>query len=393
MSLFELQPQQQQEQQPVPPPELPQQPPATDSPPAPPPQPPKFDITNFRKDELIIWKDENTNRCFLGSVRAVEPSGEGRVEVQAWGSTGRMPLTSRRMQPAWCPVRGRPKLLYSAQKPAGCGPELCYLIPEEVVERTALTPEGRLPSDVCETYKSVLLASHDTCFPSDRLSFDSLASQAAMAVLFSPSAESAHETEHHNAETATSPPFFLWNDEQQQASVGVCSAATTYTPLPCRDLSPEQLEGHAASREKELSSLSENDVYERVPIAEVPPEQVRSAIPTHFVDTMKRQKAGEWDFKSRVVADGSPFFDRREGVTTSCATASQWAMRCALAMAFAHADFDPREIVVADVKTAYLTALRSDCVYVRPPKDHPNYGKYLWCLNHALYGMKDSGNL
>eukprot|EP00820_Chromera_velia_P018416 Cvel_27478.t1-p1 / transcript=Cvel_27478.t1 / gene=Cvel_27478 / organism=Chromera_velia_CCMP2878 / gene_product=hypothetical protein / transcript_product=hypothetical protein / location=Cvel_scaffold3434:1-1427(-) / protein_length=475 / sequence_SO=supercontig / SO=protein_coding / is_pseudo=false len=237
--LSELQPQQQQEQQPVPPPKLPQQPPATDSPPAPPSQPPKFDITDFRKDELIIWKDENTNRYFLGSVRAVDPSGEGRVEVQAWGSTSRMPLASRRMQPAWCPVRGRPKLLYSAQKPAGCGPELCYLIPEEVVERTALTPESHLPSDVCETYKSVLLASHDTCFPSDRLSFDSLASQAAMAVLFSPSAESAHKTEHHNAETATSPSFFLWNDEQQQASVDACSAATTHTPLPRRDLSPE----------------------------------------------------------------------------------------------------------------------------------------------------------
>uniref|UniRef100_A0A0G4FZX3 Uncharacterized protein n=1 Tax=Chromera velia CCMP2878 TaxID=1169474 RepID=A0A0G4FZX3_9ALVE len=100
-------------------------------------------------------------------------------------------------------------------------------------------------------------------------------------------------TEHHNAETATSPPFFLWNDEQQQASVGACSAATTHTPLLRRGLSPEQLEGRAASREKELSSLSENDVYERVSIAEVPPEQVHSAIPTHFVDTMKRQKAGE----------------------------------------------------------------------------------------------------
>uniref|UniRef100_A0A0G4HSG4 Reverse transcriptase Ty1/copia-type domain-containing protein n=1 Tax=Chromera velia CCMP2878 TaxID=1169474 RepID=A0A0G4HSG4_9ALVE len=165
------------------------------------------------------------------------------------------------------------------------------------------------------------------------------------------------------------------------------------TPLPRHGLSPKQLEGRAASREKELSSLSENDVYKRVPIAEVPPEQVRSAISTHFVDTMKRQKAGEWDFKSRVVADGSPFFDGREGVTTSCATASQWAMHCALAMGFAHADFDPREIVVADVKTAYLTALRSDCVYVRPPKDHPDYGKYLWRLNRALYGMKDSGNV
>uniref|UniRef100_A0A0G4FN27 Reverse transcriptase Ty1/copia-type domain-containing protein n=1 Tax=Chromera velia CCMP2878 TaxID=1169474 RepID=A0A0G4FN27_9ALVE len=293
------------------------------------------------------------------------------------------------MQPAWCPLRGRPKLLYSPQKPAGCGPELCYLIPEEVVERTALTPEGRLPPDVCQTYKSVLLASHDTCFPIDRLSFDSLTSQAAMATLFSPLPENASDA----PETEPSAAIFLWNADEDEGSVGACSAATTHTPLPRHGLSPEQLKGRAASWEKELFSLSENDVYDCVPIAEVPEQLARSAIPTHFVDTMKRQKAGEWDFKSRVVADGSPFFDRREGVTTSYATASQWAMRCALAMVFAHADFDPREIIVADVKTAYLTALRSDCVYVRPPKDHPDYGKYLWRLKRALYGMKDSGNL
>eukprot|EP00820_Chromera_velia_P009824 Cvel_4580.t1-p1 / transcript=Cvel_4580.t1 / gene=Cvel_4580 / organism=Chromera_velia_CCMP2878 / gene_product=hypothetical protein / transcript_product=hypothetical protein / location=Cvel_scaffold201:64055-65761(-) / protein_length=452 / sequence_SO=supercontig / SO=protein_coding / is_pseudo=false len=43
---------------------------------------------------------ENTGRCFLGSVRAVDPEGEGQVEVQAWGSNGKQPLASRRMQPA-----------------------------------------------------------------------------------------------------------------------------------------------------------------------------------------------------------------------------------------------------------------------------------------------------
>uniref|UniRef100_A0A0G4H3E1 Reverse transcriptase Ty1/copia-type domain-containing protein n=1 Tax=Chromera velia CCMP2878 TaxID=1169474 RepID=A0A0G4H3E1_9ALVE len=62
-------------------------------------------------------------------------------------------------------------------------------------------------------------------------------------------------------------------------------------------------------------------------------------------------------------------------------------------MAFAHSDFDPREIVVADVKTAYLTALRSDSLYVHLPKDHPNHGKFLWLLNRAFYGLRDSGNL
>uniref|UniRef100_A0A0G4I982 Reverse transcriptase Ty1/copia-type domain-containing protein n=1 Tax=Chromera velia CCMP2878 TaxID=1169474 RepID=A0A0G4I982_9ALVE len=121
----------------------------------------------------------------------------------------------------------------------------------------------------------------------------------------------------------------------------------------------------------------------------------RSAVPIYFVNTEKHVEEGSWKYKSRVVTDSTPFFDRHEGVTTSCATASQSAMRIALAMAFAHSDFDPHEIIVADVKTvtAYLTALRSDSLYVHPPKDHPDYGKFLWLLNRTLYGLRDSGNL
>uniref|UniRef100_A0A0G4HLD8 Reverse transcriptase Ty1/copia-type domain-containing protein n=1 Tax=Chromera velia CCMP2878 TaxID=1169474 RepID=A0A0G4HLD8_9ALVE len=170
-------------------------------------------------------------------------------------------------------------------------------------------------------------------------------------------------------------------------------ATITYLPLPRWGLTVEQLDGRAKSHVAELQSLANNDAYKRVPIAEVDVEHRRSAVPTHFVDTEKCVEEGSWTSKSRVVADSTPFFDRREGVITSCATASQSAMRIAFAMAFAHSDFDPREIVVADVKTAYLMALRSDSLYVHPPKDHPDHGKFLWLLNRTLYGLRDSGNL
>uniref|UniRef100_A0A0G4I8W7 Reverse transcriptase Ty1/copia-type domain-containing protein n=1 Tax=Chromera velia CCMP2878 TaxID=1169474 RepID=A0A0G4I8W7_9ALVE len=289
------------------------------------------------------------------------------------------------MQPAWCPLRGRPKLLYGAQKPSGCGPELCFLVPEEVVERNIiLSAEGTLPSHLCDTYRSVLLASPETVFPTDRLSFDSLASSAAAAAIFPPPP--------HPTPVAGASVVYLWN-EDDKVGPGAFQAATTHIPLPRRGLTVEQLDGRAQSRAAELQSLADNDAYKRVPIAEVDAKHRRSAVPTHFVDTEKRVQEGAWTYKSRVVADGTPFFDRREGVTTSCATASQSAIRIALAMAFAHSDFDPREIVVADVKTAYLTAFRSDSLYVHPPKDHPNQGQFLWLLNRALYGLRDSGNL
>uniref|UniRef100_A0A0G4F8X1 Reverse transcriptase Ty1/copia-type domain-containing protein n=1 Tax=Chromera velia CCMP2878 TaxID=1169474 RepID=A0A0G4F8X1_9ALVE len=349
------------------------------------PPSPKFDITDFGKNELILWQDENTGRCFLGSVRAVDPEGEGRVEVQAWGSHGKQPFASRRMQPAWCPLRGRPKLLYGAQKPSGCGPELCFLVLEEVVERNiVLSAEGTLPSHLCDTYRSVLLASPETVFPTDRLSFDSLASSAAAAAIFPPPP--------YPTPVAGASVVYLWN-EDTEVGPSAFQAATTHIPLPRRGLTVAQLDGRAKSRAAELQSLTDNDAYKRVPIIEVDAEHRRSAVPTHFVDTEKRVKEGSWKYKSRVVADGTPFFDRREGVTTSCATVSQSAIRIALAMAFAHSDFDPREIVVADVKTAYLTALRSDSLYIYPPKDHPDHGKFLWLLNRALYGLRDSGNL
>uniref|UniRef100_A0A0G4HAY8 Reverse transcriptase Ty1/copia-type domain-containing protein n=1 Tax=Chromera velia CCMP2878 TaxID=1169474 RepID=A0A0G4HAY8_9ALVE len=199
------------------------------------------------------------------------------------------------------------------------------------------------------------------------------------------------------AQKLCSPPIgasvvYLWN-EDDEVGPGAFQAATTHIPLPRRGLTVEQLDGRAQSRTAELQSLADNDAYKRVPIAEVDAKHRRSAVPTHFVDTEKRVEEGAWTYKSRVVADGTPFFDRSEGVTTSYATASQSAIRIALAMAFAHSDFDPREIVVADVKTAYLTALRSDSLYVHPPKDHPNHGQFLWLLNRALYGLRDSGNL
>uniref|UniRef100_A0A0K6S6T4 Reverse transcriptase Ty1/copia-type domain-containing protein n=1 Tax=Chromera velia CCMP2878 TaxID=1169474 RepID=A0A0K6S6T4_9ALVE len=192
-------------------------------------------------------------------------------------------------------------------------------------------------------------------FPTDRLSFDSFASSAAAAAIFPP------------------PPH----------------------PTPVAGLTVKQLDGRAKSRAVELQSLANNDAYKRIPITEVDAEHRRSAVPTHFVDTKKRVEEGSWTYKSRVVADGTPFFDCREGVTTSCATASQSTMCIALAMAFTHSDFDPRKIVVADVKTAYLTALRSDSLYIHPLKDYPDHEKFqdLWLFNRALYGLRDSGNL
>uniref|UniRef100_A0A0G4HXJ6 Reverse transcriptase Ty1/copia-type domain-containing protein n=1 Tax=Chromera velia CCMP2878 TaxID=1169474 RepID=A0A0G4HXJ6_9ALVE len=230
------------------------------------PPSPKFNITDFGKDELILWRDENTGRCFLGSVRAVDPEGASVV--------------------------------------------------------------------------------------------------------------------------------YLWN-EDTEVGPSAFQATTTHILLPRRGLTVEQLDGRAKFRAAELQSLADNDAYKRVPIAKVDAEHRRSAVPTHFIDTEKRVEEGSWIYKSCVIADSTPFFDRREEVTTSYATAFQSAMRIALAMAFAHSDFDHREIVVAesDVKTAYLIALRSDSLYIHPPKDHPDHGKFLWLLNRALYGLCDSGNL
>uniref|UniRef100_A0A0G4FPE4 Reverse transcriptase Ty1/copia-type domain-containing protein n=1 Tax=Chromera velia CCMP2878 TaxID=1169474 RepID=A0A0G4FPE4_9ALVE len=271
-----------------------------------------------------------------------------------------------------------------AQKPSGCGPKLCFLVPEEVVERNIiLSAEETLPSHLCDTYRSVLLASPEIVFLTDRLSFDSLAPSAAAAAIFPPPTP---------VTVADASVIYLWN-EDTEVGPSAFQAAITHILLPRWRLTVEQLDGQAKSHAAELQSLADNDAYKRVLIAEVDAEHRRSAMPTHFIDTEKHVEEGSWMYKSRVIADGTPSFDCHEGVTTSCATASQSAMCIALAMAFAHSDFHPREIVVADVKTAYLTALHSGSLYVHPPKDYPDHGKFLWLLNHVLYGLHDSGNL
>uniref|UniRef100_A0A0G4HVL7 Reverse transcriptase Ty1/copia-type domain-containing protein n=1 Tax=Chromera velia CCMP2878 TaxID=1169474 RepID=A0A0G4HVL7_9ALVE len=170
-------------------------------------------------------------------------------------------------------------------------------------------------------------------------------------------------------------------------------AATTHIPLPRTGLTQEQIEGRDAARARELQSLDKNDTYERVPISEVSAAEQRSAIPTSFVDTEKRVSEGERVYKGRLVANGNSFFDRRQNVTTSATTTAQHSFRIALTIAFAHSGFDPRNIMVADIETAYLTALRSDTVKVIPPKDHPDHGKFLWRLKRAIYGLGDSGNI
>uniref|UniRef100_A0A0G4ID68 Reverse transcriptase Ty1/copia-type domain-containing protein n=1 Tax=Chromera velia CCMP2878 TaxID=1169474 RepID=A0A0G4ID68_9ALVE len=158
-----------------------------------------------------------------------------------------------------------------------------------------------------------------------------------------------------------------------------------HIPVRARDLTLEEKELRQSAREKELKKFEDYEVKESVPVEAVPPSTCRTAIPLLWRDTLKRVSVEERIFKSRLCANSSPHFNRRQDLPVSNTTAAQWALRLTFCIAFgdAFSDFDPLTgFIVGDIENAYLTASRpasedDSPIYVRPPPDHPQFLTHL----------------
>jgi hypothetical protein len=174
-------------------------------------------------------------------------------------------------------------------------------------------------------------------------------------------------------------------------------AAHTHQSVDPKALGHSERPSFEAARQKELDAFTSNDVYVREPLSSVG-NRVRP-IPTRWVDKRKIKIHDDGSvvtfFKSRLVAVG--FLDQRlkdpENIDVSTAMPPIDALRLFIFMCKAvKPDFSPDDLLQADVNTAFLTAaIRSDKpVYVSPPRDHHDYGKYIWRLFKAMYGLSDS---
>ena len=132
--------------------------------------------------------------------------------------------------------------------------------------------------------------------------------------------------------------------------------------------------------QSEMTSMNDFQVYDEVPISNLSPEEVASAVSSRWVITWK----GTW-VKCRLVARGfeqiitdvddtyasAPVFVIMK-VLIAIALALQWCiMTCDVSTAFLHADLD-----------------EATPLFMWPPKEYYPQGGILWRLKKAMCGLK-----
>ena len=139
------------------------------------------------------------------------------------------------------------------------------------------------------------------------------------------------------------------------------------------------------AEQREINSIIKNGVWN---VCTLP--KGRKAIGSHFVYNVKRDQKGHLDLhKARAVADGNqqvPGIDYGE-------TFSPTTRMKTLKMLFRFAASDDWEIKQLDFDTAFLNAVLTEDIYIRPPRGY-NLGtgdkNTVLKLNKALYGLKQA---
>ena len=169
-----------------------------------------------------------------------------------------------------------------------------------------------------------------------------------------------------------------------QASLGLTSAERK---VNLKRLTPLERAQVVRAKQREMDSFRTNSVYERVPLEEVPvgvvPLDTRYRIERKHID-------GVLDMKARLVVEGNK--DDRVELETKTAMPPMFALRLCYLWCVGRANFKPGDIVSGDVSTAFLISplISKRTVYVKPPRCHPDFGRVLWRLLRAMYGLRDS---
>ena len=173
-----------------------------------------------------------------------------------------------------------------------------------------------------------------------------------------------------------------------------------------RSIKPEDVQGVAQAKQAELKQFERLGVYERIPIGSVDRASA-NVVPTKWVLNKKLLSEGVgqvrthegrkaellYKYKARLTARGD--LDKSDTSDISTAMPPLSSLRALFAFAAASKDFKPEDLQQADVSSAFLQAVfeGEEPVYVEPPKDHADYGKFLWLLRKNMYGLKRAPRL
>ena len=142
----------------------------------------------------------------------------------------------------------------------------------------------------------------------------------------------------------------------------------------------------------ELKSLKEMGVYQLVPHSDVPAGH--KVLRGKWVLLLKHDEHGNpVRHKSHFVVKGFEQVFGQDYVDTTSPTAHVESVRLLLNIAAAK-DWDVQQI---NVRTAFLYGLLppDEAQYLEQPDYFAEPGKedWVWCLQHGLYGMKQSGRI
>ena len=142
----------------------------------------------------------------------------------------------------------------------------------------------------------------------------------------------------------------------------------------------------------ELNSLKEMGVYHLIPCSDVPTS--RKILHGKWVLLLKRDEHGNpVRHKAHFVIKGFEQVFSQDYVDTPSPTTHMESVHLLLNIAAAK-DWDIQQI---NVKTAFLYGLLppDEAQYLEQPESFAEPGKedWVWCLQHSLYGMKQSGHI
>jgi hypothetical protein len=143
------------------------------------------------------------------------------------------------------------------------------------------------------------------------------------------------------------------------------------------------------SEVKELQNFESKNVFSWVPKSEAQDHQI---LPIRIVYKKKYDCDGTIkQYKTRITVQG-----QREANNNICTHAGT-VYFCLILMLISLAAMMNLDLVFCDIESAYLNAPTNRTVYVRPTDFAYSYFKktkdYVWKLNKALYGLKDSARV
>ena len=303
-------------------------------------------------EEIVMWKDVDQKRFYLGIVKDCN-SRTQTVTVHTLNTSQRSkPVHQRKYLKGWRSTIDN-RVVHQTTKPAKAEPELCDFDVTFIVERDIkLTAQHTIPLNICNKYK----VDSDEC------------------VLLTAEEKDDRDFSH-----------VIYDEDH------AFTTATTHQQIDYHSLTEKEIEEMQHAREAELKKFVEYKVYTAVPASTVP-KHIKT-LPVRFVDTRKL-KDGKRIFKSRLVARGD--LDDRSDLLTTTGACPQDHIRLNLLMALSSPNWDPKNIRIIDVRNAYLQAKidnpDTETVYLMPPIGHPDRtANKVWRLHKYVYGLKDAG--